>query len=172
MESMYAEAGVARKTSGLGYFIKGFCIVILVVLLVLMAALLTVTGQFMAVMFYAPFIVAMVGIMYVVFPKLSVEYEYIFCDDRIDFARILGKASRKNMIRLEMEVIELIAPLTSTKLDSYSKLPIKDFSSRGEKDGKYVIVAPIKDKPTKIIFEPSQKMIECMYFRAPRKVEK
>ena len=172
MESLYAEAGVSRKTSTFGYFIKALCISILVLLMAAVILLLTKTGQTFVVLVYAPFIVAIAGIMYVVFPKLKVEYEYIFCEDRLDFARILGKSTRKNMLRLEMDIIEFVAPLNSSKMDEYKNLPVKDFSSREKKDGKFAIVAMIKEKKTKVNLEPSDKIVECMYFKEPRKVVK
>lgn len=172
MESLYAEASVSRKTSTFGYFIKVLCISIFVLLTAIVFLLLTKTGQIVVVLVYAPFIAAIGGIMYVVFPKLKVEYEYIFCEDRVDFARILGKSTRKNMLRLEMDIIELVAPMNSSQLEEYRNLPVKDFSSREKKDGKFAIVAMIKEKKTKVIFEPSDKIIECMYFKAPRKVVK
>lgn len=172
MESLYAELSVDRRTSTFGYFIKALCVSILILLVGIVVLLLAKTGQVFVAFVYAPFIVGLIGIMYVVFPRLKAEYEYIYCDDRLDIARILGKTSRKNMLRIEMDVLEFVAPVNSEKLDEYKNLPVKDFSSRKKKDGKYAIITMIKDRKTKVIFEPSDKIIECMYFKAPRKIVK
>lgn len=171
MESLYAEAGVHKGTSTFGYFIKVLCITILILLTVSSVSALVKVGDLALILPILPFIVAICGIMYVVFPKLNLDYEYIYCEDRLDFDRIRGKATRKNMLRIEMETVDLVAPITSSKLEQYKDLPIKDFSSKKE-DDKYVIVTTVKEKKTKILFEPSERMVECMYMKAPRKVEK
>lgn len=172
MESMYAEAGVERRRSFGSIWAKTMLIVACVILVSMAAIAVILTKNIQASFFYVPLIIFVVGAIVVIFPKLNVEYEYIFCDGQFDIARIRGKATRKNIMRIDFENVELVAPYQSEKLREYQNLPKKDFSSGIESKKLYVMIAVIKEKKTKIFFEPSEKMLECMKLKAMSKVEK
>ena len=65
------------------------------------------------------------------FPKFHTEYEYIFCDGQIDFDRISGGESRKTILKIDMDNVELMAPENAHELDKYknSDMKVRDFSS-------------------------------------------
>lgn len=172
MESMYAEAGVERRKSFGSILTKTMLIVACVILVVMAAIAVTLTKNIQASFFYVPLIIFVVGAIVVIFPRLNVEYEYIFCDGQFDIARIRGKATRKNIMRIDFENVELVAPYQSEKLRGYQNLPKKDFSSGIASKKLYVMIAVLKEKKTKIFFEPSEKMLECMKLKAISKVEK
>lgn len=172
MESMYAEAGVERKKTFTSILVKTMLIVACVILVAMATIAVILTGTIQASFFYVPIIVFIAGAMIVVFPKLNVEYEYIFCDGQFDIARIRGKATRKNVIRVDFENVELVAPYKSENLRAYQDLPKKDFSKGFISDNLYVMIAIIKDKKTKIFFEPSEKMLDCMRLKSASKVIK
>lgn len=172
MESMYAEAGVkGRKTFG-SVLIRTVLIVACVIFVTMAVIAVVLTRAFQASFFYLPIIVLIVGAMIIIFPKLNVEYEYIFCDGQFDIARIRGKATRKNLIRIDFENVELVAPYRSEKLRGYQELPKKDFSSGVTSDNLYVMIVLLKEKKTKIFFEPSEKMLDCMRMKAVNKIIK
>jgi uncharacterized membrane protein YraQ (UPF0718 family) len=164
MGETYAEAGVSRLPTAKTYFIKFLLIVI-----TLTCTLLTVSVSFVLFTFVLICIMAIAFI----FPKLNVEYEYVYCDGQIDFDRITGKAKRKRMLRIDMEQVEIVAPETSHALDSYrnnSSYVLKNFSSLRKDVNPYVIYYISGEARYKILFEPSEKMLECMRYKAPRKV--
>ena len=70
-----------------------------------------------------------------------------------------------------MEEVEVVAPLSSHAIDAYRHNKIRDYSSL-RKDAKiYVAVAKVGEEGlNQIYFEPSEKMIELMKIKAPRKV--
>ncbi len=172
MESMYAEAGVERRKT-FGSVLTRTMLIVACVLLIAMASIAVIlTGTIQASFFYLPIIVLVIGAMIIVLPKLNVEYEYIFCDGQFDIARIRGKATRKNIIRIDFENVELVAPYKSENLKAYQELPRKDFSSGFASNNVYVMIAVWKEKKTKIFFEPSEKMLECMKLKAANKIIK
>lgn len=162
MNQSYAEAGVKRVDTPKTILLRSLLVIgILVGLLILLkGGIIGILG--------AVVIVAMVYL----FPKLSIEYEYVFVDGQLDFDRISGKSKRKTMLRIDFEQVEVMAPEGSHALDSYSQIQCekKDFSS-GRKDRKpYVIMVGVDNKKLKVLFEPSQKMLDTIKQKTPRKL--
>ncbi len=162
MNQLYAEAGTKRKDNGKILGLRALLIlgVAIGVILMLLGGVFGIAG-----------VVLVVAMIYF-FPKLNVEYEYVFVDGQIDFDRITGKAKRKTLLRIDMEQTEIIAPQGSHALDgfTYVQLINKDFSS-GDKNVKpYIIIASVEDKKYRIAFEPSEKMLAMMKQKSPRKI--
>jgi hypothetical protein len=162
MNQLYAEAGVKRKDNLKTTSLRFLMIVGIVigVFLLFLGGLFGIVGVVLAV------------ILVYLFPKLNVEYEYVFVDGQIDFDRISGKAKRKTLLRIDMEQVEIISPAGSHSLDNYNHVSLvnKDFSSGDKTSKPYVIIATKEDKKLKITFEPSEKMITMMKQKSPRKV--
>ena len=119
-------------------------------------------------------IIGMVGILacVLVFPYLSVEFEYVFCDGQIDFDKIYSGNKRKTAIRIDFEYVEIMAPVNSHALDSYAntKCKVMDFSSH-EKDRRvYAIFVRQGEQFTKILCEPNEKMLAAIKQKSPRKL--
>ena len=94
---------------------------------------------------------------------------YVFCDGQLDFDMIQGGERRKNILRIEIEDADAIAPIQSTKLDGYRHLEVRDYSSMNEKANVYGIVTrlPEKDEKVMILFEPTSRMVELMQKKCP-----
>ncbi|MEG2774776.1 MAG: hypothetical protein RR906_05155, partial [Acetivibrio sp.] len=114
------------------------------------------------------------GIVAVVllYPKLNYEYEYVFCDGQIDFDKIQGGNRRKTVLKVDMDDMELCGPVKASELASYKNLKVKDFSSRKEDAATYAAIVSIKGENVRILFDPTQKMLEAMRMKSPRKVLK
>lgn len=162
MNESYAEAGCKRKDTLTTYLMRGGLIfaAVLIFLLTFQSQILLFLGA-----------VVIVGIIYI-FPRLSVEWEYIFCDGQIDFDKISGGTKRKTIKRIDFENVEICAPVKSHALDgyTYSNLKVLDFSSKNPDAKPYAIVMHDQGVATKIIFEPSEAMIQCIRQKAPRKI--
>ncbi|SET26324.1 hypothetical protein [[Clostridium] polysaccharolyticum] len=164
MNESYAEAGVRVKPPFQSVFLK----VLLIVLLVFLLLLAILSGNQLLVP-----LVALVAVLAVyVWPRLSyVEYEYIFCDGQFDFDRITGQAKRKNMLRVDMEDVEVIvSPERREEFDNKSISNVKNYS-KGMSNA-FMMIASTESSQMKVYFNPSEKMIECMYNKAPSKVKK
>lgn len=159
---LYAEAGVKRKDNA-----KTMALRVLLVLGVLLGIILMLIGGVIGVIG-----IALVIAIVFLYPRLNVEYEYIFVDGQIDFDRITGKAKRKTIFKVDMEQVEIVAPESSHALDgyTYTQLDRKDFTSGDKSVKPYVIIANVEDKKCRIAFEPSEKMISMMKQKSPRKI--
>ena len=162
MNQLYAEAGAKRKDNGKTLGLRALLIlgVAVGVILMLFGGVFGIAG-----------VILLVAMVYL-FPKLNVEYEYVFVDGQIDFDRITGKAKRKTLLRIDMEQVEIVAPQGSHALDSFTYVQLinKDFSSGDKNIKPYIIIASVEDKKYRISFEPSEKMLSMMKQKSPRKM--
>lgn len=162
MNQSYAESGVKRVDTPKTILLR-VCLIIGILIglfILLKGGLIGILGA------------AVVVFMIYLFPKLNIEYEYVFVDGQLDFDKISGKSKRKTILRIDFEQVEVMAPEGSHALDSYNQIKCekRDFSS-GRKDKKpYVIMAGVDNKKLKILFEPSEKMLETIKQKSPRKL--
>ncbi len=162
MNQLYAEAGAKKKMDANSIALRvlmGFGVLVGLFLFTLQG-------------FYMVIGVAIIAAVIFFFPRLNVEFEYVFVDGQIDFDRIAGKAKRKTILRVDMEQMEIIAPLGSHALDSYKNMQLetKDFSSGNIQNKPFVIIASVGERKYRIIFEPSEKMLSMMKQKNPRKI--
>lgn len=162
MNELYAEAGVKRKETAGTYALR-----FLLIFVAIAAFLLTFQNSIL--LFVSAILI--VAIVYI-FPRLSVEYEYVFCDGQLDFDKIMGNAKRKTALKIDFDKVEIMAPEGSHALDGYTrgKTVVKDFSSRSKDVKPYVIILREGEITTKILFEPSEKMINCIKLKSSRKL--
>ncbi len=162
MNQSYAEAGVKRKDTSSTLALRLLMVfgIIVGVLLLLLGGIFSIVGAVLIVL------------LIFLFPKLNVEYEYVYVDGQIDFDRIAGKSKRKTLLRIDMEQVEVVAQKGSHALDGYThiQLETKDFSSRDKNSKPYIIVANVENKKYKIAFEPSERMLSLMKQKSPRKI--
>ncbi len=164
MNNLYTEANVKKKVTTKDTMIKFAVIAAVAALLIvgvlglnMLLILLSVIGAVCAFTFL---------------PRLSVVYEYIFCDGQLDFDKIMAGEKRKHLYRLDFENVTIMAPANSHALDSYklNASKVLDYSSM-EKDHKvFGIVECAGEKQTLIYFEPNEKMISFIKQKAPRKL--
>ncbi len=104
------------------------------------------------------------------FPRFNVEYEYTYVNGEIDIAAVYSKQSRKNLMQIDAENMECIAPRGSHHLDSYGETfkPV-DYSSGYEDQKAYVIVLGGADSK-KVILHLDDTMLEDLRWRRPGKV--
>ncbi len=162
MNQLYAEAGVKRKDTAatVGLRVLMFIGIFIGIFLLLLGRLWGYAG------------VIIIAFVFFFYPKLSVEYEYVFVDGQLDFDRIVGRSKRKTMLRIDFEQAEIMAPVNSHALDSYNHIQLekKDFSSQAKDSKPYAIIASVDSKKMKILFEPSEKMLNMIKQKNPRKV--
>ena len=100
----------------------------------------------------------------------NVEYEYLYVDKELQIDRITNQSKRKKMETLDLNQLDILAPIRSHELDSYRKRTgaTLDYSSGEEANDpqKYMLV--IGDK--KVIFEPTPELVQTIRMFSPRKV--
>lgn len=170
MESLYAEVVVTPKQSGAkkGIVIFVTTFLTLLSLLAIYTAIRTNTSQ--VVISVAPMIIVIGAVTWYFNKNSKIEYEYIYCDDIIDIARIRAKEKRKNLVRVEVENIELFAPIDSKEMEQYNQLQAIDYASAEKKNPLYAMVTVVKGKNVRVILEPSEKMLEGLSIKLGRKM--
>lgn len=165
MEQSYAEANAKKKTTGSVIALK-IILIILVILVFLAAILISISTKINLLVLIG--VAAIFGLIWY-WPRFRVEWEYVFCDGQLDFDMIQGGEHRKNILRIEIEDADAIAPIQSTKLDGYRHLEVRDYSSMNEKANVYGIATrlPEKDEKVMILFEPTSRMVELMQKKCP-----
>lgn len=162
MNETYAEVVVKRKETGGTMALR-----VALILIAVIAFFLSLQNSI--VLFITAIFI--VGIFYL-FPRLSLEYEYVYCDGQLDFDKIMGKSSRKNLLKIQFEQVVMMAPEGSHALDGYTyvQTKVKDFSSKNKETKPFVIVSKEGETVTKVLFEPNEKMLDIIKAKYPRKV--
>ncbi len=163
---LYTETYVKRKMTAGGTLAKGGMIALGVIcllggLLILGSGLLAFIG------------IAILVAFYFVNPLFNIDWEYIFCDGQIDFDRISGGEKRKTMLKIDIDNIDVMAPANSHELDSYNNqqnLTVKDFTSKTGEGKIYCIFINKDGQRMKIMFEPSETMVDYCKQKGMRKV--
>ena len=165
MEQSYAEANAKKKTTGSVIALK-IILIILVVLVFLASILISISTKINLLVLIG--VAAIFGLIWY-WPRFRVEWEYVFCDGQLDFDMIQGGERRNNILRIEIEDADAIAPIQSTKLDGYRHLEVRDYSSMNEKANVYGIATrlPEKEEKVMILFEPTSRMVELMQKKCP-----
>lgn len=133
---------------------------ILVILVIVAAAVFGM--PFIGFLSFMVAIVLAVLAYYFIFPRLSVEYEYIILNHDLQIDAIYNKSKRKHLNNFDIQGAEIIAPKNSPRLNSFRPDKIYDYSS-GNPSGKvYAIMMPMEQKNVCIYIEPDAKMIDHM----------
>lgn len=162
MNQQYAEAGVKRKDTAATTGLR-----LLMILGIFIGLFLIILGQLFSYLG-----IVIIILVFIFYPRLSVEYEYVFVDGQLDFDKISGKSKRKTMLRIDFDQVEIMAPNNSPAMDSYNHMQLekRDFSSLNKDSKPYAIIASDGSKKMKILFEPSEKMLTMIKQKNGRKV--
>ncbi len=164
MEQSYVEVSVKKKKTWqtIAIQIAAVIVVLLLFTLVAVSRLLLILGLGGAV------------ILFWYWPRFNEEWEYIFCDGQLDFDIIQGGERRKHKLRVEIENADVIAPMTSPRLDGYRHLEVLDYSSLYGSDDLYGMAVRVSDNGEKVVimFEPTEKMVDLMHAKCPNLVER
>lgn len=160
MDSLYAEVVVKPKQSVVRKVIIGVVVLVLAFLLYLAVKASVLYSDVYPIFFCVPVFIS-VGAITIYFHKMGkIEYEYIYCDDVIDIAKIKAKQKRKNVVRIETDNIEMFAPLDSAAMKNYETLPKRDFTSAKKVNPIYALITVVDGKKVRVLLEPSEKMLE------------
>lgn len=116
-------------------------------------------------------VIILIGIF--VSPSFNVDFEYVYVDGQIDFDRITSGEKRKTMLRIDLDNIELMAPMSSHRLDQFRNMQgiaKHDFTSQKSPEAVYGLAFNEGDKRNLVLFEPSDEMISLASRKSPRKV--
>lgn len=164
MSEMYTEILVPRKVTALDIFVK--------VCLVLLTGAAIAVGVIVRPLFLIAAAVLLV-LDFLLIPRLSVEYEYLYINGELDVDKIFSKNRRKKAASYTMDQVEIIAPVGSDHLAEYNRRPgirTVDFSSRQADASVYVMIVSQERQMERVLLEPDEKMLKDLKMKMPRKV--
>ncbi len=160
MGEFYTEQLVKRKQGAKEIMMK-----IMLVVMVIVALPTIVTFTFGLVIF-----IAVVGFAVFAYTRLDVEFEYLYFNGDLDVDIIYRKMKRKKVFSMNVSDMEILAPIDAMEVKHYQKLRTFDYSSGSNSGNEYVMILSNNGQKARIIFEPNEKIVEDLYWRAPRKV--
>lgn len=97
-----------------------------------------------------------IGLYFLYFSKLNVEYEYLFVNTSIDIDVIYNQKKRKPVMSLSLRDAEVICPKTSNTFKNYKNAEICDFSTQTDDKNVYAIIINADGKQKCVLLEPDQ----------------
>lgn len=160
MSEFYTELLVKRKPGAKEKIIK---ILLAAMVILSLPAIVTYTFGLLIVAIVVAFAIFM-------FIRLDIEFEYLYFNGDLDIDIIYRKTKRKKVYSMNVSDLEMLAPVQSMEVKHYEKLRTFDYSSGVKNVNAYVMIVSKNGQKERIVFEPNEKIIEDLYYRAPRKV--
>lgn len=117
----------------------------------------------------------MVYFTYIIITNFDVEYEYIATNTDLDIDRIIHRRKRKRIASLRLNEIELMAPVGYAEFKHEENGSFKNVymaAISADHPDAYYIIYEKNGERNKLIFNPTEKIIEYSQRMAPRKVFK
>ncbi len=110
---------------------------------------------------------------YLVITSFNIEYEYCITNSEMDVDKIINRKKRKRIASLKFTNIEIMAPVGDIRFENeengeFASVIMAAIAPRHP--DAYYIIFDNNGKRTKLIFNPSKKMIETAIAFAPKKV--
>jgi hypothetical protein len=163
MKDVYVEWLIPKKRNFAGKVLR----VVLLTLTIILGILALGLGKLLILILA----VLMGFVTYFLFCLTDLEYEYIYVNGELMVDRIMQKSMRKRMLNVDKSEIEVIAPMTSPKVDPYKNRQWKEFifTSGYQKDNRRIFEIYCNNG-IKVVFEPNREMIMAMKSQMPHKV--
>lgn len=160
MSDYYTEQLIKKQTDMKDMLIKAVLVA---------AAIVSVLTIFIMPMgLIIPIIV--IALVWFLISRLNVEYEYLYVNGDLDIDKIMNKSKRKRVFSANVDVMELLAPVDSPRLDQFQNAKVMNLSSGSADARLYALIVSHNGQLTKLVFEPNDTIIEGVFMLAPRKV--
>ena len=162
MDDLYVECLVAKKPRASETLIKGVAYGATALFLILgLTSLLFLIG--FGVMLFVDFLLL---------PKLSVEYEYLYVSKTLQIDSIYSKQKRKKTVEYELDKMEIFAREGAWQLDEYKNMQTvnRDFSSGNEGADTWIMIVHNGQAIDRVRLEPDEELIKVIKTLYPRKV--
>lgn len=119
--------------------------------------------------------VAVIYGAYYLITNLNVEYEYILTNGELDVDTIINRRSRKRLITVQVKNFEFVAPTGTSEFKSEENANftrVIDASSANIEHKAYFAVFNKDGQRIKLVFEPTEKMLDVFETIVPRNVKR
>lgn len=171
MQSSYAETFLKREDRKQDKITK--CLLIAAIIISALGVINFLGMQSLLLAFVSLVVaIILIGVSCYMFPRFSVDWEYVFVDGQLDFDQILGGNARKQKDRIDFEKVEVVAKTGSYHLDNFKRADMRvlDYSSLRVDAKTYSIIVHKGNELCTILFEPDENMLKMMKQKSPRKV--
>ena len=162
MDDLYVECLVARKPRPVDTILKGIAYGATALFLILgLASLIFLLG--FGVMLFVDFLLV---------PRLSVEYEYLYVTKSLQIDSIYSKEKRKKTAEYDLEQMEIFAEEGAWQLDEFKSLQTvdKDYTSGDEGVRPWILIVHNGSAIDRVRLEPDAELIKAIKSVYPRKV--
>jgi hypothetical protein len=167
MNDSYKELLVKREKGAKEKLTRVLCIVPTVICALL--ALLLSGTSFSVLFFIAA--VALGVLDYFVYQWTDIEFEYLYLDKEISIDKIMAKTRRKKAATIDVNKVEIMAPVKSYQLDNYRNRECKVTDLSAGKDlGDMKLYWVYCEGNQKYILNLNSEFAETVKKIAPRKV--
>lgn len=114
-----------------------------------------------------------VYVAYIVITNFNIEYEYIATNTDLDVDKIINRRKRKRVCSFRLSEIELMAPVGSAEFKGDENSTFKNVymaAISAEHPDAYFIIYEKNGERNKLVFNPTEKIIEYAKKISPRKV--
>lgn len=111
--------------------------------------------------------------IWLIFPRFSVEYEYLYVNGDIDIDEIYSKSTRKRKGSYDNSSLVVMAPTGSAHLDGYQNrqgVKVLDYSSREPNVKTWTLVYGDGSDQKMLILELPDEVVQDMRRYSPQKV--
>lgn len=170
MESLFLEQIVKKGTKKKDRISR-----ILIVLSAIIICLLPTVIDISLTSLVTPVLITVLVLaVWILWRRVSREYEYIFTDGSLDIDVIYNRSSRVHLVTFDCSLCRLIAPATDERYQDqiYEKKYDKTiYAGKGEiTDETYVIIGNIGNKQYRVFFDPNEKVLDAIYTFSPNNV--
>lgn len=166
---IFLEYIVSRKKGGKE-------ILKIVAILLAMLILLTLSTFLLLTPLSSIAFLLVAGIIYGAYYLISgqnVEYEYIVTNGELDVDSIVNRRKRKRLITVHSRTFDIVAPVGDARYrneENANFTRVIDASSRANNGKAYFAVFSKDGQKIKLVFEPTEKMLEAFKTFVPRNV--
>ncbi len=138
--------------------------------------LMCISGFFLFTKYGSLIFLLSVGIVlgsYYIICMFNVEYEYIVTNGEMDVDSIMNRKKRKRVISVAAKTFELVAPVGEREFsaeENGSFTRVINVSSTKNGENAYYTIFSKDGQRIKLIFEPTEKMLEAFKIFAPGRV--
>ena len=104
---------------------------------------------------------------YLVYPKLSVEYEYSLLNADLTVDAVYNKTKRKNILTMDIKTLEAAFPTSSPKMNGQRNGKRIDCST-GDMTSSYCLIFPNNGENILLFITPDTHMLDMLKRVSPR----
>lgn len=169
MQDVHIEDIIKRKPSNAARIFKIIFIILAVFCFCMAVLFIPIVFLIMAVVF--------AGLAYFYHNRIYVDYEYMYTNGDLSIDRVLNNIKRKRIVSMDMNDLEIVAPVGSDGLNGYSQKKLKshDFTDHNSDSKVYCLIfrnQKNNNAEEMAFINPSAELLDAMWQINPHQVFK